>query len=137
MSMAPGGRAGPSSDINITPMIDILLVLLIIFMVVQQGLQTGLSVQIPPIESEAQLAQSVDQIVLEVEPGAYLLNQRPIAAAQLEEELRSVFKPRPRKVIFIKGAENVRYGDIARVIDVARSAGIDVVGLVPRTSTTQ
>lgn len=134
MAMTTGGRAGPSSEINMTPMIDILLVLLIIFMVVQQGLQTGLSVQIPPIESEAQLAQSVDQIVLEVEPGSYRLNQQPVSPAQLESELRSVFEPRPRKVIFIKGAENVRYGDVAHAVDVARSAGIDVVGLVPRTA---
>ncbi|HEX5520930.1 MAG TPA: biopolymer transporter ExbD [Longimicrobiaceae bacterium] len=134
MAMAVGGRkGGPSADINITPMIDILLVLLIIFMVVQTGLQKGLSVQVPPIE-ETELAQNVDQIVLDVEPGAYLLNQQPVPARELEARLREVFAPRPRKVIFIKGAENVRYGEIAHAVDVARAAGIEIVGLVPRSA---
>ncbi len=133
MAMSTGAReGGPASEINMTPMIDILLVLLIIFMVVQQGLQKGLSLQVPPVREEASLAQNVDQIVLEVRPGEYRINQQPVPAAQLQARLREIFAPRPRKVIFVKGAETVRYGDVVRAVDAARAAGIEVVGLVPR-----
>jgi biopolymer transport protein ExbD len=126
---------GPSADINMTPMIDIMLVLLIIFMVVQQGAQKGLAVQVPPVKTEdLAVAQQVDQIVLEVQPGhQFLLNQQPIPAAELVKELKDVFDPRPRKVIFVKGAETVSYGDVVFAVDAAKAAGLEIVGLVPRT----
>lgn len=135
MAMSTGaGRGGPSSEINMTPMIDILLVLLIIFMVVQQGLQRGLSVQVPPVEEQSSTAQSLDQIVLEIRPGGvYELNQQPIPAAELQARLTEVYAPRPRKVIFVKGAENITYGDVVFAVDVARASGIEIVGLVPRS----
>jgi len=135
MGMSAGGKkGGPNSEMNMTPMIDILLVLLIIFMVVQQGLQKGLSVQVPPITEEAATAQALDQIVLEIQPGGvYLLNQQPLTAATLQARLNEVFAPRPRKVIFVKGAENISYGDVVYAVDVCRAAGIEIVGLVPRT----
>ena len=135
MAMNVGGaKGGPSSEINMTPMIDILLVLLIIFMVVQQGLQKGLSVQVPPVQEESSTAQSLDQIVLEVLPGGeFRLNQQPLTAAQLQPRLTDVYSARPRKVIFVRGAEEATYGEVAWAVDVARASGIDVVGLVPRT----
>jgi len=135
MAMNVGGsNGGPSSDINMTPMIDILLVLLIIFMVVQQGLQKGLSVQVPPIETEAQLAQSVDQIVLDIQSGSqYAINQQPVSRAELQSRIAEIFEGRPRKVLFVKGAEDISYGEVVFAVDAARAAGIDVVGLVPRS----
>ena len=135
MAMSMGGKkGGPAAEINMTPMIDILLVLLIIFMVVQQGLQKGLAVQVPPIQEESSTAQSLDQIVLEIQPGGqYALNQQVVPAGQLQARLTEVYAPRPRKVIFIKGAENITYGDVVYAVDVARASGIEVVGLVPRT----
>lgn len=133
MAMSRGGGGGRASDINMTPMIDILLVLLIIFMVVQQGLQRGLSVQVPPIDTDAQFAQNVDQIVLEIQPGGqYAINQQPVTADALQARLREIYEPRARKVIFVKGAENIAYGDVVNAVDAARAAGIEVVGLVPR-----
>ncbi len=134
MAMNVGGnRSGPSSDINMTPMIDILLVLLIIFMVVQQGLQRGLSVQVPPIEQNS-TAQAIDQIVLEVLPGGnFLLNQQPLDQTSLQRTIAEVFEPRPRKVIFVQGAEDATYGEVAWAVDVVRAAGVEVVGLVPRS----
>lgn len=134
MAMGVGGRkGGPSAEINITPMIDILLVLLIIFMVVQQGLQKGLSVQVPPSE-QSSTAQAMDQIGLEVRPsGAFLLNQEPLTRSQLQSRITEVFEPRPRKVIFVQGAEYATYGDVAWAVDVVRAAGVEVVGLVPRS----
>ena len=134
MAMSAGGsKGGPSSEINMTPMIDILLVLLIIFMVVQQGLQKGLSVQIPPLETEAQLAQSVDQIVLELlGNNQYAINTQPVTAAQLRNRITEIYADGRRKVIFVKGPENVTYGEVVWAVDAARAAGIEVVGLVPR-----
>ena len=128
-------RGGPSAEINVTPMIDVLLVLLIIFMVVQQGLQKGVSMQVPPPKDKDEVAQKnpEDQIVLEVKPGpSYAINTAPVASDQLEKTIRDIYAARPRKVIFVKGAENLRYGDIVHAVDASRAAGVEVVGLVPR-----
>ena len=137
MAMGVGGKkGGPASDINVTPMIDVLLVLLIIFMVVQQGLQRGVAMQVPPPKDKDQVAQKPnpeDQIVLELVPGPeYRINTRPVPSDQLETTLRQIYSTRPRKVIFVKGAENMTYGDIVHAVDASRAAGIEVVGLVPR-----
>jgi biopolymer transport protein ExbD len=132
MAMTTGERGGHVSAINMTPMIDVLLVLLIIFMVVQQGLQRGLPVQVPPPTKDLP-TDPPDQIVLEVAPGgSYMLNRQPVAAGALESTLASVFAPRPRKVLFVKGDEHVAYADVVRAVDISRSAGIEVVSLVPR-----
>ncbi|HLL81570.1 MAG TPA: biopolymer transporter ExbD, partial [Longimicrobium sp.] len=94
MAMTTGRRDGPVSAINMTPMIDVLLVLLIIFMVVQQGLQRGVPVQVPP-PARGQPSHAPDQIVLEVAPGgSYLLNRQPVSAAALHSTLARVFAPR-------------------------------------------
>ncbi len=137
MGMGVGGsKGGPTSDINMTPMIDVLLVLLIIFMVVQQGLQKGVDVQVPPMKKDQVItkAPTDDQsIVLEIEPGpAYFINKQPVDGANLQAELTRIFTGRPRKVIFVKGAENLAYGDVVRAVDASRGAGIELVGLVPR-----
>jgi biopolymer transport protein TolR len=133
---AGGGKGGAMNEINMTPMIDVLLVLLIIFMVVQQGLQRGISVQIPPPKEKDEVAQKEaddTQIVLEVRPGpSYFINNQPVASAALESRLREVYTGRPRKVIFVKGEENLKYQDIVRAVDASRGAGVEVVGLVPR-----
>lgn len=132
MAMTSGGGGGPTWQINMTPMIDVLLVLLIIFMVIQPTLQKGLEVQVPPIEERTTAQESPDQIILEVRKGgAYAINQIPVTGS-LSERIKQVFANRPRKVLFIKGGEELAYGDVVRAIDAARGAGIEVVGLVPR-----
>ncbi|MEW5928770.1 MAG: biopolymer transporter ExbD [Gemmatimonadota bacterium] len=129
-----GNKGGTLADINVTPMIDVLLVLLIIFMVVQQGMQRGLAVQVPPAGSL--VPGSPEQLVLEVRPGPeYLLNRQPIAPAVLEARLREVFAPRARKVVFVRGAESLSYGQVVHALDAARAAGVEVVGVVPRGPT--
>jgi biopolymer transport protein TolR len=137
MGMAVGGkRGGPSSDINMTPMIDVLLVLLIIFMVIQPAMQRGIEVQVPPVEErqQAQSEPNPDQIVLEIQPGpVYSLNGIPVAEQRLEGQLRSIFSERARKVLFVKGDESLRYHEVIAAIDAARAAHVEVVGLVPRT----
>ncbi|CAN5220170.1 protein TolR [soil metagenome] len=135
MAMGVGGKKGGAmNEINMTPMIDVMLVLLIIFMVVQQGLQKGVSVQVPPVEQEdVDVAQDIDQIVLEIRQDGYFLNQEQVPGDNLEARIREVFAPRPRKVLFVKGAEDVTYGTIIAAVDAIRAAGVDIVGLVPRT----
>jgi len=84
----------------------------------------------------AQKSNPEDQIVLEVNPGpTYAINTAPVASDQLENRIREIYAARPRKVIFVKGAENLRYGDIVRAVDASRAAGVEVVGLVPRPET--
>jgi biopolymer transport protein ExbD len=134
MAVKIGGKGGSMSDINMTPMIDIMLVLLIIFMIVQQGMQKGIEVQVPPTEETADKAQAIDQIVLDIQPGGtYFLNQEPVPAGQLQQKLTSTFSTRVRKVIFVRGAENLAYGEVVYAVDAARGAGVDLVGLVPRS----
>jgi biopolymer transport protein TolR len=136
MAMGLGGRKGGSiSEINMTPMIDVLLVLLIIFMVVQQGLQRGLSVQVPPPRDERPTQPpQPDNLVLELRPdGRYLLNQQPVSRERLAQDLGAVFEGRARKVLFVKGAETLPYGEVVGAVDAGREAGVQVVGLVPRS----
>ncbi len=137
MAMGVGGsKGGAMNEINMTPMIDVLLVLLIIFMVVQQGLQRGLSVQVPPPKEKEEIAQKPpddQQIVLEVEPGPkYFVNRQEVPPENLENFLRETFAQRARKVIFVKGAEALSYGEVVRAVDASRAADITLVGLVPR-----
>ena len=137
MGMSTGGsKGGPQSDINMTPMIDILLVLLIIFMVIQQSLQKGVAVQVPPVKKDATPADpnaNPDQIVLEVKRGRqYFVNRQPVPAASLRTFLTDLYAPRPRKVIFVKADEDVSYGDVITAVDIAKQSQIEVVGLVPR-----
>ena len=136
MGMSTGKKGGPASDINMTPMIDILLVLLIIFMVVQQSLQKGVAVQVPPVKKEEapqNPADNPDQIVLEVKRGQqYFVNRQPVPAPTLKNFLTDLYAPRPRKVIFIKADEDVTYGDVVYAVDIAKQSNIEIVGLVPR-----
>jgi biopolymer transport protein ExbD len=140
MAMGVGGsKGGAMNSINVTPMIDVLLVLLIIFMVVQQGLQKGVSMQVPPPKDKDQVAQKSnpeDQIVLEVKRNQqYSINTHPVAYDALESTLKQIYATRPRKVIFVKGDEDITYGDVVHVVDASRAAGVEIVGLVPRPET--
>lgn len=129
------GRGGLAASINMTPMIDVLLVLLIIFMVIQADLQQGLSVHVPPPDTgqDIPLPDADSRLVLEVQPGGrYALNHQPLNGARLVEELAAVFADRPRKVLFVKAAEQLSYAEVIHAVDASRAAGVQVVGLVPR-----
>ena len=128
-----GRRGGPIGEMNLTPMIDVLLVLLIIFMVVQQGLLRSSVLHVPPPPGvAAPRIEAEDKLVLRVEAGGrYRLNNLLIPADRLEATLAEVFAPRHRKVLFVDGAESLPYGEVIAAVDASRAAGVRLVGLVP------
>jgi biopolymer transport protein TolR len=131
MSMAVGGsKGGTMNDINMTPMIDVLLVLLVIFMIMQPMLQRSIDIQLP-VEKDEPTAPTVPPIVLEMFPGGqYLLNKSPVPAALLQARLLDVYSNRPDRVLFVKADGAVKYGEVITVMDYARGAGVEVLGAV-------
>jgi biopolymer transport protein ExbD len=135
MSMsAGGGDKGLENEINVTPMIDVLLVLLIIFMAALPAMRKAIDVQLPdPNPTVAPANAKSDQIVLEVNPGGkFFINSQEVAKEQLSERIRSIYDGRPDKIIFVKGNPQSKYGDIIEAMDVARGAGVVIIGVPPK-----
>jgi len=134
MGMSVGGNdTGLSAEPNVVPMIDIMLVLLIIFMVMQPMMRKAIDLQLPDPNPSVQPANAnSDQIVMEVLPGEkYAVNKKPLTKEELPAYLKSVYDPRPEKVIFIKGDPTVKYMDVIWAMDIARGAGAKVIGVPP------
>jgi len=133
MSTASGGT-NLSNDINVTPMIDVLLVLLIIFMMVIPMSRKAIDLQLPdPNPADTPAGPQPSQIVLEVLPGGvFKINTEPVPAAQLGKRLKDIYDPRPEKIIFVKGDPKVKYYEVIHAMDVARGAGVKVIGATPK-----
>jgi biopolymer transport protein ExbD len=134
MSMSAGaGGGGLTNDINVTPMIDVLLVLLIIFMMIVPQARKAIDLQLPdPTPAQANAAQS-NQIVLEVLPNKqFSVNKENVPADRLGARLKEIYDPRPDKIIFVKGDPTVKYQDVIWAMDIARGAGVKVIGVPPK-----
>jgi biopolymer transport protein TolR len=129
-----GGNSGLNNEPNVVPMIDIMLVLLIIFMIMQPMMRKAIDLQLPDPQPAVVTANSAsDQIVLEVLPeGAFAVNKEPLTKETLSKRLTEIYEGRPDKIMFVKGDPKVQYQDVIYAMDVARGAGVKVIGVPPK-----
>jgi biopolymer transport protein ExbD/biopolymer transport protein TolR len=136
MGMSSNGNRGLSSEINVTPLIDVLLVLLIIFMVIQPALVQGLDALVPqppknPEKAQANPETIVVQIASDGSHGAtYKINEVVFDKAAIEPKLAEIFAARSDKVLFVKGDAELDFLSVAEVIDYGHRAGVDSIGII-------
>jgi biopolymer transport protein ExbD len=136
MSMTVGGgEGGYVADINVTPMVDVMLVLLIIFMVIAPMLQSGVSVALPKSkypDPDPNIIKDTSAVVAIPNNGEYYIGRDKVALADIPQRVKTILKdkPVPDQVVYVKSSKGVKYGEVVAVIDQIRDAGFDRIGLV-------
>ena len=132
MSMDIGGaKGGIKSDINVTPLVDVMLVLLIIMMIVAPLLQKGAPVRLPTAANSADKPEVADQTVVAVTAtGEYYVNGVPIPDSELQRRVTELIEDKTDKVVLIKADEDAQYGKVMEAMDELRAAGIEDMGLI-------
>jgi len=128
-----GGKGGAKADINMTPMIDVLLVLIIIFMVITPLTPKGLEALVPQPPKADQPQSQADQrtvVIVINRDKSMSINQEPTDEQRLGPRLEEIFKTRAERVVFVRGDNDLEYQYVAKAIDIAHGAGIDKVGLM-------
>lgn len=130
--MSLGGNSHQKAEMNVTPLIDVLLVLIIIFLVVQPQLSHGLKASAPESSNQTPSAPRDDVVVTVLGDRTVRLNQDLVALEDLDSRLKDVFKNAPNHVIFMRAEKDLDFQYVAEVIDIAKGAGLERVALMPR-----
>jgi biopolymer transport protein TolR len=130
MALDPGQRGQMVSQINVTPLVDVMLVLLVIFMVTAPIIQQGVAINLPKVKAEA-LPGKEEQFVVSITRGSEIyLNDAKMSADQLTDKLRAISQERHDSKVFIRADDQVPYGEVIRTMAAIKSAGIENVGMV-------
>ena len=134
MAMNLGGSGGIKADINVTPLVDVMLVLLIIMMIVAPLLQQGVPVTLPLAANRSEKPETQDQTVVTIDRNKDVyLNAKPVAAGQLEARIKQALEDKSDKIVIIKADEEAPYSAVMDTMDELRHAGIEDMGLITET----